>query len=128
MERRTHLPKPFIVVATQNPFEYEGTYPLPESQLDRFLLRMSIGYPDREIERQVMATHRAGEPVDQLKPVVTTDSVSARSGAFGTYVSMIRWSVICWISSKQLDRTMGSVWASAHVVHSVSIGAARHER
>jgi len=72
----THpLPEPFMVVATQNPFEYEGTYPLPESQLDRFLLRMSIGYPDRLVERQVMATHRKGEPVDQLKSVVSTDSV-----------------------------------------------------
>ncbi len=72
----THpLPKPFIVVATQNPFEYEGTYPLPESQLDRFLLRMSIGYPDRAIERQVMSTHRSGEPVDRLKSVVSTESV-----------------------------------------------------
>ncbi len=74
----THpLPRPFIVVATQNPLEYEGTYPLPESQLDRFLLRMSIGYPDRAIERQVMITHRSGEPVDRLKSVVTTESVCA---------------------------------------------------
>ncbi len=71
------LPKPFIVVATQNPFEYEGTYPLPESQLDRFLLRMSIGYPDRASERHVMTTHRGGEPVDQLKSVATTDSITA---------------------------------------------------
>lgn len=72
----THpLPEPFMVVATQNPFEYEGTYPLPESQLDRFLLRMSIGYPDRLVERQVMATHRKGEPVDQLTSVVSTDSI-----------------------------------------------------
>jgi MoxR-like ATPase len=74
----THpLPKPFIVVATQNPFEYEGTYPLPESQLDRFLLRMSIGYPDRSVERQVMSTHRSGEPVDQLGAVLTIESVLA---------------------------------------------------
>lgn len=72
----THdLPQPFIVVATQNPFEYEGTYTLPESQLDRFLLRTSIGYPNREIERTVLQTHRDGEPVDQLKPVVTTDAL-----------------------------------------------------
>lgn len=74
----THpLPKPFIVIATQNPFEYEGTYPLPESQLDRFLLRMSIGYPDRATETHILSTHRSGEPVDQLKPTVTTESVSA---------------------------------------------------
>ena len=72
----THeLPKPFIVVATQNPFEYEGTYSLPESQLDRFLLRTSIGYPERDIERQVLLTHRDGEPVDALNSVVSTDSL-----------------------------------------------------
>jgi MoxR-like ATPase len=74
----THeLPKPFIVVATQNPFEYEGTYSLPESQLDRFLLRTSIGYPERDIERQVLLTHRDGEPVNALKSVVSTDELLA---------------------------------------------------
>jgi MoxR-like ATPase len=76
------LPKPFMVVATQNPFEYEGTYPLPESQLDRFLLRMSLGYPDRAIERQVLATHRVGEPVDDLQSVVSgEDILSAQHSA-----------------------------------------------
>lgn len=72
----THdLPRPFIVVATQNPFEFEGTYSLPESQLDRFLLRTSIGYPERKIEQQVMLTHRLGEPVDELTPVVSVDAL-----------------------------------------------------
>ena len=72
----THqLPQPFIVVATQNPFEFEGTYALPESQLDRFLLRTSLGYPNRQWERKVMQTHRSGEPVDDLKPVVGIDAV-----------------------------------------------------
>jgi MoxR-like ATPase len=67
IDGKTHpLPKPFFVVATQNPFEFEGTYALPESQMDRFLLRTSIGYPDRENERRVMETHRSGEPVDKL--------------------------------------------------------------
>ncbi len=66
----THrLPRPFIVVATQNPFEFEGTYALPESQMDRFLMRTSIGYPTREVEKEVLQTHRAGEPVDSLEPV-----------------------------------------------------------
>ena len=72
----THaLPRPFIVVATQNPFEFEGTYPLPESQLDRFLIRVTVGYPSREIERDVLSTHRAGEPVELLQPVVTTEEI-----------------------------------------------------
>ncbi len=67
----THpLPRPFMVIATQNPFEFEGTYPLPESQLDRFMVRISIGYPQREDELQVLSSHRQGEPVEQLEPVL----------------------------------------------------------
>lgn len=69
------LPSPFIVVATQNPFEFEGTYALPESQMDRFLMRTSIGYPHRTSERQVLQSHRGGEPVDSIKPVVSADEV-----------------------------------------------------
>jgi MoxR-like ATPase len=72
----THpLPKPFLVVATQNPFEFDGTYALPESQMDRFLMRISIGYPERDVERDVLRTHREGEPVDELQPVVSVDAV-----------------------------------------------------
>lgn len=78
IDGKTHLlPKPFIVVATQNPFEFEGTYSLPESQLDRFLLRTSIGYPDRAVEQQVMLTHRMGEPVDSLDSVVGVEGIEA---------------------------------------------------
>jgi len=69
------LPQPFMVIATQNPFEFEGTYRLPESQLDRFLVRVSMGYPTREDERQVLATHRNGEPVDALQPVLDAADV-----------------------------------------------------
>jgi MoxR-like ATPase len=71
------LPQPFMVIATQNPFEFEGTYPLLESQLDRFLLRTSIGYPNREDERQVLRSHRLGEPVNELKPVLSTEHVTS---------------------------------------------------
>jgi MoxR-like ATPase len=69
------LPRPFMVIATQNPAEFEGTYPLPESQLDRFLLRIPVGYPDREVELQVLTSHREGEPVDQLQPVLTCEQI-----------------------------------------------------
>lgn len=76
VDGHTHeLPRPFIVIATQNPFEFEGTYPLPESQLDRFLLRMRIGYPSRADELQVLSSHRQGEPVDELEPVLTCKQV-----------------------------------------------------
>lgn len=72
----THqLPGPFMVIATQNPFEYEGTYVLPESQLDRFLLRISMGYPAREFEREVLLSHRLGEPVDELQPILSLDQI-----------------------------------------------------
>ena len=66
----THqLHKPFMVIATQNPFEFEGTYVLPESQLDRFLLRISMGYPDRDFEAEIFKNHRNGQPVNELQPV-----------------------------------------------------------
>lgn len=72
----THmLPQPFMVIATQNPIEFEGTYPLPESQLDRFLLRTPLGYPAREAERDVLASHREGEPVDRLQPVLEPEQI-----------------------------------------------------
>jgi MoxR-like ATPase len=71
------LGPPFLVVATQNPHEFEGTYPLPESQLDRFLLRVHVGYPDRAAERAILAQHRAGEPVNDLQPVLLPADVRA---------------------------------------------------
>lgn len=73
--KSTLLPAPFMVIATQNPLEFEGTYPLPESQLDRFLLRISVGYPDRDHELKVLASHREGEPVDRLEPVLGSDEI-----------------------------------------------------
>jgi MoxR-like ATPase len=79
---QTHpLPRPFMVIATQNPVEFEGTYPLPESQLDRFLLRIPLGYPGREVELEVLSTHRDGEPVDSLGPVLDCDQVTALQAA-----------------------------------------------
>src|SRR5262249_16825238 len=69
------LPQLFMVIATQNPFEVEGTYALPESQLDRFLVRISLGYPGREHDRQILTAHRASEPVTTLNPVITVDDV-----------------------------------------------------
>ena len=79
---QTHrLPRPFMVIATQNPVEFEGTYPLPESQLDRFLLRIPLGYPQREVELQVLTSHRDGEPVDSLAPALDCEQVAALQAA-----------------------------------------------
>ena len=78
VDGQTHpLPEPFMVIATQNPVEFEGTYPLPESQLDRFLLRISVGYPERDFELEVLTTHREREPVDSLQPVLSREEVVA---------------------------------------------------
>jgi MoxR-like ATPase len=71
------LGPPFLVLGTQNPYEFEGTYPLPESQLDRFLLRIKLGYPDRSAELAILTQHRSGEPVEQLQPVLKPDDVVA---------------------------------------------------
>jgi MoxR-like ATPase len=65
------LQRPFMVVATQNPFEFEGTYYLPENQLDRFLLRISVGYPDRAAEQRILMLQPARTKLDELRPVMT---------------------------------------------------------
>lgn len=69
------LPSPFLVVATQNPLEYLGTYPLPESQLDRFLMRVRIGYPDRRSEREVLRSRRRSDPLHDLRAVVPAEEI-----------------------------------------------------
>ncbi len=71
------LPAPFIVVATQNPIEHHGTYPLPESQLDRFMLRIRIGYPDADSEKQILREREQGDPLDDLRPALTGADVAA---------------------------------------------------
>lgn len=76
IEGKTYLLEPpFFVVATQNPFEFEGTYPLPENQLDRFMMRIEVGYPERSVEKRVLSSRRDGEPVDALQAVVSAEQV-----------------------------------------------------
>ena len=78
----THeLARPFIVLATQNPIEYEGTYPLPEAQVDRFMIRISLGYPHRRAEAGMLADHEAGDKVLALSPVTTAAEVLAAQDA-----------------------------------------------
>lgn len=71
------LPHPFMLCATQNPIDFEGTYTLPEAQLDRFMLRISLGYPDAETEKNLLITHQQGQPVDKLIPVTGMDTIAA---------------------------------------------------
>ncbi len=80
---QTHeLARPFLVIATQNPIEFEGTYPLPEAQVDRFMVRLSLGYPDPRAEAQMLASHERGDRVAQLRPVAgATDVLRAQDAA-----------------------------------------------
>ena len=76
VDARPHpVPRPFMVIATQNPVEMDGTYRLPEAQLDRFLLRAEVGYPDHDAEVEILQTQSSGSVVDHLSPVMTTAEV-----------------------------------------------------
>ncbi len=77
VDGQTHpLPAPFFVMATQNPIELEGTFPLPEAQLDRFLLKTRLGYPDRDEEIRILERFRESDPLEQLNAVVTPDDIA----------------------------------------------------
>src|SRR6202022_2905953 len=73
--RSYELPQPFLVIATQNPVEHHGTYPLPESQLDRFLMRIRMGYPSHETEREILRMRASADPVQSLEPVADVSDV-----------------------------------------------------
>jgi len=76
VDNRTHpLPRPFMVMATQNPIEHHGTYPLPESQLDRFLLRIRMGYPSRASEKEILRDHSGRDSIAALEPVMDAQDV-----------------------------------------------------
>jgi len=71
------LQQPFLVVATQNPIEYQGTYPLPEAQLDRFAIELKIGYPDEDDELDILYSRQKSDPITDLKPVIHCDQICA---------------------------------------------------
>jgi MoxR-like ATPase len=79
--KTTALPRPFLVLATQNPIEYEGTFPLPEAQVDRFLIRIRLGYPEADEEMRIMDSQRTGHPLDALGQVVTAAEFMAAQEA-----------------------------------------------
>src|SRR5207237_8009559 len=70
------LGTPFIVIATQNPVEHEGTYPLPEAQLDRFMMRIAIGYPEVDVEAEILATHGVASTLEDISPVTDAPGVA----------------------------------------------------
>src|ERR1700759_2230862 len=82
VDGQTHeLARPFLVLATQNPIEFEGTYPLPEAPVDRFMIRVSLGYPARAAEAGMLAAHATADEVLALRPVATAADVLAAQDA-----------------------------------------------
>ena len=104
---------PFMVVATQNPIEYEGTYPLPEAQLDRFMMRVSLGYPDTEAEQAVLARHSARRPVRRPRGGAGPAG-TARHAARPRRVGWRRpWAATWWTCSTPRAPARTSTWAPA---------------
>jgi MoxR-like ATPase len=90
VDGRTYpMPRPFLVMATQNPIEYEGTFPLPEAQLDRFLMRISLGYPSRDDEIAVLDAHRLSQPLDAISQVIDTEGLIQFDRAIKEYIVSI---------------------------------------
>jgi MoxR-like ATPase len=100
------LPKPFLVLATENPIEQEGTFPLPEAQLDRFLLRTALGYPGEEEELRIVEEQVVRHPLSGLRPVLTLDEVNVlREAAHGVYVDPLlrRWAIRLVRATREAD-------------------------
>ncbi len=117
----THaLPEPFLLIATENPIEQEGTFPLPEAQLDRFFVNTALGYPTVEQEMQIVKENRREEPLQRLAPVVSLDDVRELEQAVGdVYVDelILRWLV----EAVQASRTVDSVALGASVRASLAL-------
>jgi MoxR-like ATPase len=87
----THpLPSPFMVLATQNPIEYEGTFPLPEAQLDRFMLRIHLGYPALDDEVKILGDQQYQHPIQSLAPVATQDELQKMQKPYGACMYRLR--------------------------------------
>ena len=95
------LDRPFVVIATQNPVEYEGTFPLPEAQLDRFLMRISLGYPSFAEEMSVIEQQEQAHPIDELKAVATPeDMINLQDATKNVYVdSAVREYIVSFIGA-----------------------------
>jgi MoxR-like ATPase len=100
------LPQPFLLLATDNPVEHEGTFPLPEAQLDRFLMRTSLGYPEEDSELQIIRDQRGGHPLHRLQPVVQLDDLRALQAAVEhVYIDDLlqRWVVALVRATRELE-------------------------
>lgn len=114
VEGVTHfLPEPFMVMATQNPIEYEGTFPLPEAQLDRFFMRISLGYPSREEEVAIMDRREAADPIDQLESAcVPADILRIQQQADEIYINELVKQYIVDLANASRDHREASLGVS----------------
>ena len=121
VDGQTHsLPDPFLLLATENPIEYEGTFPLPEAQLDRFAVRLSLGYPGEEEELQILREQRRGHPLDTLEPAVSIPEITdLRHICEDVYVDELldRWLV----DLVRVTRTLDEVDVGASVRGSLAL-------
>src|SRR5207253_1680436 len=127
------LPQPFLLMATENPIEYEGTFPLPEAQLDRFFLRMSLGYPDEEQEVLIVREQRHGHPLDELGAAVTRSEIDElRAATEEIYVDELldQWIVRLVRETRALREVEvgASVRGSLALVKTARAWALLHER
>ena len=112
VERETMpLPRPYLVLATQNPIELEGTFPLPEAQLDRFLLRVRVGYPSEEEEQAIMHRFKNAEPLDTLQPVASADQIVALQQV----IRQVNW-------QPEVERYLLAIVRATRAHSSVSLG------
>ena len=120
------LAEPFLVVATQNPIEYEGTYPLPEAQLDRFLMKVDVGYPDEADEAALLGLARRGlAPValDEVRPIVTPDAAGETAGAVAELVAGLRAEVDATAVTDEVAGYLLAIVRRTRDLPSVEVGA-----
>jgi MoxR-like ATPase len=122
-----HLPRPFMVLATQNPIEYEGTFPLPEAQLDRFLIRVRLGYPDLLDEMRIIDSQQLRHPIESLKPVIKLKHVLLAAEAIkGVFVSAAAKRYITDLSRR--TRQSGDIYLGASPRGTLSLARAAQAR
>lgn len=127
------LPEPFLVLATENPIEQEGTFPLPEAQLDRFAVQTALGYPDEEDEVGIVRAQRRGHPLEELRAVVSVEEVLAlRRAVEDVYVDelVLRWIVALVRATRGVEgvATGASVRGSLTLEHTARAWALLHAR
>jgi MoxR-like ATPase len=120
------LADPFLVVATQNPIEYEGTYPLPEAQLDRFLVKVEVGYPDEAVERSMLDLQRTGlkpTALTEVRPIVSPDAGGETAGAVAELTAALKAEVDATTVTPEVADYLLAVVRTTRALPAVEVGA-----